>query len=342
MRARSIRKRHLKCKRGTILFGSTSRPRPRRPCPLHRHPFSNPASSTYPDYLGAMPGLAHFFYIAVLVASARANNTIAATFPNHPTAPHRATAPILADVALLSARTLAVQIHAHPIPSLTNDAIVASTGVHNTIANTSSDHPAPNRRAVLSEPSGLPFRHSFDYLRAPIRARLTSNPARDDTIVVANNQLANADTSSGHPTPLHSAILFKLFSSSGYLSLSGYLNSSDYLSMPDSINPLVAGDHSIAAVLPDHPTTPHRAATPTVRAVVLPTTYPATAPIRARPAPNTARDDAIVAVSLSVAATAPLNMHPPSSCASSPRTTSAPTSVSLPFQCRRTVSTPRP
>ena len=106
-----------------------------------------------------MPGLAHFFYITVLVASARANNTIAAILPDHPTAPHRATAPILTDVALLSARTLAVQIHAHPIPSLTSDAVVASTGVHNTIANTSSDHPAPNRRAVLSEPSGLPFHY---------------------------------------------------------------------------------------------------------------------------------------------------------------------------------------
>ena len=138
-----------------------------------------------------MPGLAHLFYITVLVASARANNTIAATFPNHPTAPHRATAPIRTDVALLPARAFTVQIHVHPIPSLTSDAVVAGAGVDNTIANTSSDHPTLNRRAVLSEPSSLPLHYSSGYLGAPSRARFTPSPARDDTIVVANNQLVN-------------------------------------------------------------------------------------------------------------------------------------------------------
>jgi len=50
---------------------------------------------------------------------------------------------------------------------------------------------------------------------------------------------------------------------------------------------------AIAAIPPDHPTTPHRATTSTFREVVLLTSYPATVSIRARPGPSPAGDDIV-------------------------------------------------
>ena len=152
-----------------------------------------------------MPGLAHFSYFTVLVASAHATNIIAATPPQHPTAYHGAVASIFAEVVLFAPYTAAVRIRAHPIPNPTSDAVVAGAGTVHTIANTSSDYPTPIRYATFSDLFSLSSTYSSDYLG--IKPGLGLAHFFYFTVIVASTHATNAIAAipPQHPTASHRA-----------------------------------------------------------------------------------------------------------------------------------------